>query len=1369
MPVVRGIRVLNAISTGNVTPTCLDTLLSNAGRLADVTQVLSSPSYSCMLAQSNNAAYTAVRSNNAMTAIFANPIASCIMYTTANGREDMLGSSCYYNYMMSFSTPEATNAFTHFGNTPCMINCAFASCTAFLNTAVTSNTEIAKLLTCNSCISACFRGSACAMQQAVGTPGRPAYWLGDATAFSCLSACTTGLGTAFGNTVFLNTLNRDIACVMCTPALNCCAWGLASPANTYTYSTCAIDEVVTKGACCLNYTSCNFVCWYDSTYGVPCTIQRLNSTGNTYFLDQVYTLNSWRQKSCLFYMCDGSLYCSCVMFCPTCTKATNAQCLVKSEIIQRGGFGCWNANNEMIPLSLQATYGNCNYTNYTRFCPFTIANGSQLSNTEIEYLGKFSKCNYNVITHGSCLFTLISPGFWNTSNMIACFRNCYCCAINRTTANTSGLTLNCGLYYTTDNGASFNRLCVSLPACIFQQVCGNCCCMFSVRYALSSFACCNYVYTGWIISDCSTAHGAAGGPAFFKTGHSRVCLFANSQPNTASWTHFPDVPLPFYTVTFCEDYFAGVSPMRTDGYQTTLGLCNQVCCSPAGQYAMMFSFGRVGDCVRVSCDNFILCQPTNVCCFCPATCCFACQSLPAITHCNFGTAHEDFFQMSGGGSQPYCWFDPYIGSTNTPMYGTIVPQPGGQPSQTLIWKHPTCAADSKAFLAGWRTPAMQFGGACGAACCTCMVIDGKNHYMLYNCCNQRGISEIYPYGCNFFVSSPGLNVWCYGSQANNTMQGSEITCEALGGNGSSSWTNWSFSNVKIVGNTIVMAGNLPPRVSLCCIYSCNAGNCYLYSAVSGGCLVYSGYYGCHGPYGQLAHTTVMNTDGVVGTMVCCLDSMYRQIPMLGQTNDSYNGCINSNLRGFGWCSGCYQACVSICYGMGFGTNPAREGVMAGVTVGLRHLNFYGSGNSIFTTLAFPNESPTCFCYGCGCYDSAITCCAGGGYCGGFTVNRLAMCVQDLGEFVCHCIGMSTTFGCANCYAFNPGSANTLVLRFCHSSGTDAIHPACFGNIYVPPSANQNMTQYNFCYVLTPNHDNCLEGPYCWCEGCAITCPACNCVFCCFSNSLACCSCFFTRANGYEKMQAMCSHSYCTYPPGCCGLISRNPLNCSASGGLNGFGNQFNWFANSNNTFQCASSLYMTYGYQFNSIGNCYCSSGNACYWCSDCAQYSPSLRTCNQSGGNCMWYDFIPNATAGSPCSAAVQGVPYYIAYIFNACTYGGFCFRDMRNECCTCYYGLPYGTKIGILNTPADCSPCAFSIACPAISYPFCHSRLTRGAGAMSNLSNSIHLAWFDLVPFKCCIQGSAAFYANGNACPVSSCLACCMMYVKKDLFANF
>ena len=1392
MPVVRGIRVLNAISTGNTTPACLDTLLSDAGRLADVTTVLSSPQYSCALSLSNTAAHTLVRSNNAMTALFGNPIGSCIFYTTPNSRDDMLASACYYSYMTSFATPEATCAFTHFGNSPTMINCAFGSCTAFLTTAVSSNSDITKMLTCNACVSACFRGTECSIKEATGTAGRAAFWLSDATAFACLNAC--GLGTALATTGFVETLNRDMACVQCTAAFQCCIYSVAASASVYTQIPCAMNEIISKAACNTYETSCNFARWSNTTFGITCMSNFLAS-GNTYFLDCMNSVGNFRQRACLYALCTNRAQCYQSFVCesPTGCTVVKAHQLLKSEVIGRGGS--YVANNANYPLNF---FPHCFGQ---RICPMRISNGTQLSNTEVEYLGRFIKCNYNVITHADCRFTMISPGFWNQSSAIACFRNCYCCSLDRTTANTSGLTLNCGLYFTTDNAATFNRLCVPLPACIFQQLCGNCCCQFTVRYALSTFACCNFIYTGWIISDCAIGFGACCTPAYFKTGHSRVCIHAaNSQPNYDTWTHFPDVPLPFYTIAFCDDYFAGVSPMRTDGYQSVLGLQNTACCTCAGQYAMMFSFGKVGDCVRVSCDHFVRNQPAGLACFTPCTCANACCSLPAITHCTFGTCYADYFQGHGSSRVPYCICQSASCFDNIGSFRHL--QSPAATSHTLIYKNPNNQADSKAFLVGWRSFAMLYGGTADASGTICAMASGLANQFPYNSYTCRAADgDPLANGCGYFRNSPGVNIWCYGAQANNTMQGTELDCTnalAIGGS-SCSWTNFTFANAKIIGCRLVLAGAFPPVLQLCSCCSDAAG--------TGGGSAFGqtrahigGEYGCQNAMGQTGHTTVFNTDGVVGTIVCCFDSMYHQTPFRPGMMDQQ---ICTLVNYCNYCDGtCFCCMTGVCHCIGFyqrwffSTTPTSD------QAGLKTLNFYGSSNSIYSIPTLPNIPPMSQCLvGCAhqtcltntsCYLSPAP-----SGCQVMKSDKSVYCTMDVGDskqkqFGGCCCGVASLQPCISAFLCqcNPGVANAIgfLMNFHQSAETPA--PCSFVGIYTPPNSNQLMTtfdsNYNFCYIITPHREMCFGasgvGAHCYnqaceCFGpscclsapCSPSCPNCNIVLCCS------CGCYCAQINCSIPIcnivrptftrQHVCVNCFDTFPMAVGPARYCNP----AIKGCPGFANHHFATASANGVFQCAVATCIEQTQSNFSVPyySFCCNDNNTC--CT-LLPYNRLQRTCNQSGPNCMWFDFISSATFSFMSCCVPGSLPcrnyWNKQYLIDMCT--------MATPDVVCGCGLNYmladDNKRGGYRNYESASFSCIMICLDSLCFPILYGTQTRGSGGPLNTTNSIHIAYFDLVPFRCCSPAATGgFFANGNPCSTSppGC-SCCLMFVKQDIFYN-
>jgi hypothetical protein len=150
-----------------------------------------------------------------------------------------------------------------------------------------------------------------------------------------------------------------------------------------------------------------------------------------------------------------------------------------------------------------------------------------------------------------------------------------------------------------------------------------------------------------------------------------------------------------------------------------------------------------------------------------------------------------------------------------------------------------------------------------------------------------------------------------------------------------------------------------------------------------------------------------------------------------------------------------------------------------------------------------------------------------------------------------------------------------------------------------------------------------------------------------------------------------------------------------------------------------------------------------------------------------MWYDFMESGSSGICWERQIYGgIPcknwWNSQYLMDKALYA-------PQSCYCCTLGLAYMTddakKAGFrLNTPNQC--CYFVI--DSVCYPIIYSRQTRGSGGLLNTQNSIHVAYFDLVPYRCTVSGGGGFYANGNACPAASGLICCLMYIKQDTFLN-
>jgi hypothetical protein len=80
----------------------------------------------------------------------------------------------------------------------------------------------------------------------------------------------------------------------------------------------------------------------------------------------------------------------------------------------------------------------------------------------------------------------------------------------------------------------------------------------------------------------------------------------------------------------------------------------------------------------------------------------------------------------------------------------------------------------------------------------------------------------------------------------------------------------------------------------------------------------------------------------------------------------------------------------------------------------------------------------------------------------------------------------------------------------------------------------------------------------------------------------------------------------------------------------------------------------------------------------------------------------------------------------------------------------------------------CMFCV--DSVCYDIAYGTQTRGSGGPLNVTNSIHIAYFDLIPYRCCLPAATGgFFANGNPCTVSAAgCSCCLMFVKLDLFHN-
>ena len=105
MPLLRGLRLLEAVETGNTTASCLDSLLtSDRGRYSDFSSVMVLPGQAQVIAASNIAMTCITGSNTATCALFSYP-------TTSSAVLNSYTASC-----VLFNGPNSANVVSIMGN-----------------------------------------------------------------------------------------------------------------------------------------------------------------------------------------------------------------------------------------------------------------------------------------------------------------------------------------------------------------------------------------------------------------------------------------------------------------------------------------------------------------------------------------------------------------------------------------------------------------------------------------------------------------------------------------------------------------------------------------------------------------------------------------------------------------------------------------------------------------------------------------------------------------------------------------------------------------------------------------------------------------------------------------------------------------------------------------------------------------------------------------------------------------------------------------------------------------------------------------------------------------------------------------------------
>ena len=602
MPLVRGIRLLNSLETGNVSGACLETIVSCPARAADFVSILQSPGFACLAASSNTSTHAVTRSNTAMNTMAQTTVGACIYYSTPAFANNFAYSGPAFDNLLT-----SNDSFKHFSNSALTMSCAFATGTTFINCAAGSNTNLARMFTC-PITACCIFASSAAMAGLAGNANIVSYLFNDPTAAACFSTYggATAVCNAFGGVAYINYIleaGKTCAALACA-AIGPYAFTNALSANCFIKNACALCVLVNLPACCALGTSCTFTCFAASPFGIPCATTEYLA-GNTSFVTQVFALNACAQL--------GGLV----------TTNSFITCYYKSTTPFSDKFNCFWQNC-------------CNQTCGGRYCCPNASSAPWSSLNDLATIGStygmrtpcmecfmtqpesfYYNCAWNdlwnmfsVSNNGS--FMMMGGGFGGvckgTYPMCICVDGVnYCTTLSgapsHTTAKTSGFCVCCpAMLYSNDNGCSWTRMpgfcipntfftCLCCDAFAHNDCTASCCGKVEIQWGLGSFTCCGGIWTGFRINNlCCKSH------AVF--GYACTCVLANNTPG--AWTVCMK-PHPFTNMTWCCGYFSGIGgecDFNNFNITLTSGITgcynnNPSVCGHCGSYRPRFIMGKM--------------------------------------------------------------------------------------------------------------------------------------------------------------------------------------------------------------------------------------------------------------------------------------------------------------------------------------------------------------------------------------------------------------------------------------------------------------------------------------------------------------------------------------------------------------------------------------------------------------------------------------------------------------------------------------------------------------------------------------------------------------------------------------------------------
>lgn len=344
MPMVRGLRTLNAIETGSYTGACLDTLLTDGGRYSDFSTILTMPGQTQVMTQSFTGMCAITNSCNAMTALYSYPIAVCQAFNNLPSICNIFLNTCSLNFLGNGSAA-STCALNYIPSATCAMNWLGSCVPALCGITTNGSTGLIKGLSQSKSFMTClYSTSSSVFWCCCWTKNWPNYscslsYIGPTIImnncyinFPCSATSFTqyvlsiGVSSDGGNN--FSTTGINLPAIYCCSISSACnySWicfNACSPINIGPYTLFFYDNICCYGVSgntpctystrimlpiCLNSSgipvAASAICWYCNSSGYNvygqyncrcsnfvCTPDSVYGIGSSYFNSSAYTQN----------------------------------------------------------------------------------------------------------------------------------------------------------------------------------------------------------------------------------------------------------------------------------------------------------------------------------------------------------------------------------------------------------------------------------------------------------------------------------------------------------------------------------------------------------------------------------------------------------------------------------------------------------------------------------------------------------------------------------------------------------------------------------------------------------------------------------------------------------------------------------------------------------------------------------------------------------------------------------------------------------------------------------------------------------------------------------------------------------------------